>query len=438
MRVLIAVNGYPPAHSAGAERLAERIGQWLLANHHEVEVFAIERLDDPNYRVESGLQDGIRVHRLYYNLKRNDNYFTNLYSDPLVGEAFQSVLSQNTFDLVHIVSGYLLGGQVIPIAKQHNLPVIITLTEYWFMCSRLNLIQPTRGLCIGPESDEKCARCLLEDKRRYRLPAQIAPQLANAVWPLAKALPFVTEQTQAVKARRTVLQSAFDSADAIICPSQFIIDKFASFGFDTSRCRLIRHGLAFTSNDTPTVERDSTVELRLGFIGQVKRHKGVDLLIDAVVPLLNAGHRISLDVWGPEHEEPQYVAALKQQSAPYPTIRWNGRYMGSKVWGILDGFDVLVVPSRWYENSPIVINEANRMGLPVIATNLGGMAEMVDPGKSGLVFELDNANDLRNQIQRLLTEPGLLAQLQAGIPPIKRIDDEMQEVFAQYRRVLNV
>ncbi|MBZ0277075.1 MAG: glycosyltransferase [Anaerolineae bacterium] len=434
MRILIAAHGFPPTHSAGAERRAERMARWLAANGHVVEVFAVEKLDEPGFRVETTMQDGFKVHRLYYDVKAGD-FFHNLYDYPAAGEALRAVLAQGQFDLVHVVSGYLLGGQAIHTVREAGLPVVITLTEYWFMCARLNLIQPTGALCNGPETDEKCMRCLMEDKRRYRLPAQSAPQVMDAFWSVAQRFPFAVKQTAQIHERQQTLRQALDAATLVICPSHYLISKFAEFGFDTGSFIFLRQGLATPVGNKPTVERaDST--LRLGYTGQIKRHKGVDLLVDAVVGLLDAGQAVSLDLWGSETEEPDYVAQLKAQTAHYPAIHWNGRYTGAKVWEVLAGLDVMVMPSRWYENSPNVILEAYEMGVPMIVTDLGGMAELVEHETSGLVFELNNAEDLRRQIERLLHEPGLLDKLRAGIPPVKTIEQEMREIVGHYEQLM--
>ena len=97
--------------------------------------------------------------------------------------------------------------------------------------------------------------------------------------------------------------------------------------------------------------------------------------------------------------------------------------------------DMLIIPSRWYENSPTVILEAQTFGLPVITTRLGGMQELVQHEKSGLLFELNNAKDLRAQIQRLLHEPKLLAQLRSGIPKVPTVDEEVGTIYAHYQQL---
>lgn len=436
MRILIAAHGFPPTHSAGAERRAERMAQWLVANHHEVEVFTIEKLDDTGFRMESSFQDGYKVHRLYYDLNEGEDVFRNLYDYRPIGEALRRVLSQQSFDLVHMVSGYLLGNQVIQTAHQLGLPIIVTLTEYWFMCARLNLIQATQQLCNGPEHVDKCVRCLMEYKRRYRLPAQTSPRLMDMFWTLVHRTSITSPMADAVARRQIVLRQTLNTVDMVICPSNFLINKFAEYGFDTTRYLFIRQGLAAPDTAVLRSHWSGSDTLRLGYVGQMKVHKGVDLLIDAVVSLLKEGQNIALDLWGPETEKDGYLESLKRRTAEYPSIHWKGQYTGSQVWSALSAFDILVIPSRWYENSPNAILEAYKMGLPVIATDLGGMSELVEHEKSGLLFELNNADHLRCQIERLLKEPTLLNQLRSGIPKVKSLDEEMREIVEHYQRLV--
>src|SRR5690606_29258506 len=284
MRVLIAVHGFPPTHYAGAERAAERIVHWLVNQGHEVEVFTLEQLDAPHTHLDTTSEDGYVIHRLNYDLRARTK-FHHSYDHPAVGKAFESVLSKSRFDVVHIISGYLLGGQIIHLAKSFGIPVVLTLTEYWFMCSRLNLLQSNGALCSGPETDEKCARCLLEERRRFRLPSLLVPALADYFWSVTNhRLPVFQDKIRNMARRRQMLREAFNTADIIISPSRFLIHKFAEYGFDTTHCVYIRHGLTPThpiSSQPRTFHPGET--LRLGYIGQIKRHKGTDLLIDAVL-----------------------------------------------------------------------------------------------------------------------------------------------------------
>lgn len=432
MKILIAIHGFPPTYYAGSERAAERIAQWLVAHGHHVEVFTCEKLDAHNPYIETATENGITIHRFNYDLKDGD-YFQNLYDDPRIGVAFRNVLGQNAFDVVHIVSGYLLGGQVIHAAKEAGVPVVLTLTEFWFMCFRLNLLNANNEMCVGPDTDEKCMRCLMEDQRRFRLPAHTVPGVMDAFWGVAKHAPFAREQTSAIIRRREKLMAALNAVDLVICPSKFIMSKFKEYAFDTQRFVHLRHGLKQPKHKY--VPSNNQHELRLGFMGQIKAHKGVDLIIDAVLPLLDNGANLSLSIWGTRAGDPNYGENLEKLTKGYPQIHWEGSYNSSQLWDVLSTMDVLIIPSRWYENSPTVILEAQTFGLPVITTRLGGMQELVHHEKSGLLFELNDASDLRAQIKRLLDNPALLAQLRQGIPNIPTIDDEVGAIYAHYQQL---
>ena len=104
---------------------------------------------------------------------------------------------------------------------------------------------------------------------------------------------------------------------------------------------------------------------------------------------------------------------------------------------VLAGIDVIVVPSRWYENAPGVIFESFAAKAPVVAANLGGMSEFVWHEENGLLFEPEDAEDLGRGLRRLAGEPGLLERLRSGIGPVKTIGeytDELVELYASLLR----
>ena len=89
--------------------------------------------------------------------------------------------------------------------------------------------------------------------------------------------------------------------------------------------------------------------------------------------------------------------------------------------------DVLVVPSIWPENSPFVIQEALLSGVPVVASRIGGIPELVDDGRNGLLFEPRDVDGSAPRAARLLDEPGLLDTLGAGAraTTFRTLDDDV-------------
>lgn len=440
MRILIATPGFPPTRSAGAERRAARMAGWLTSHGHDVEVFAIERTYADACRIETTPESPAtpyRVHRAFCSHATGEQGFRDTYDYAPMREATGLVMGQRRFDLVHLVGGHLLACQVVGAARERGLPVAVTLTEYWFLCPRLNLNQPGGRLCSGPDTPVKCVHCLKGNQRRYRYLERWVPFLWDACWRATRGLPVSRAASAEMQRRQMSLRNALDAASLVISPSRDLIARFAAFGFDTERFRHIRQGVTVPSAPPRRVAPPTGSPLRLAYTGQIQPHKGVHLLVDAALAVLDAGRSITLDIWGFEDDAPAYVRRLKRRSRGRPAIRWRGPYLGDQVWDALAQVDVLVVPSRWPENSPNVILEAFAMGLPVLTANLGGMAELVEHERCGLLFAPDDADALAAQLKRLVDEPGLVDRLRSGVPRVKSVDEEMGEIVAEYTRLLH-
>ena len=435
MRILIVAHGYPPTHSAGAERRAERQARWFASHGHQVAVVAVENLNstaDP--RKEN--QDGIEVTRLSLDLHAADEGLVASYDPRGVRSVVAACIADHKPELVHVISGYLIGRPAMRAARDAGLPTVITLTEFFFLCWRLNLIQPTGRACSGPDTLEKCAVCWFEQQRRYKWLSLTAPALARVYWSMAIRRPVARDLTGRLDERRRKLLETLDWADAIISPSRVLEQTFARHGVPVAKFRFMRQGLSIPQ-PLPTRLARSSPDLRLGYLGQIKPHKGVDLVVSAVRQLVAEGVAISLDLWGAEHEDPDYVRRLKRSSVNCARIRWRGQYTGGQSWQVLAGLDAVVVPSRWVENSPNVILEAFAVGVPVVATNLGGMAELVIHESGGLLFEMNDVEGLKRQLRRMAEEPGLLERLAGTVPTIKTLDHEMQELTRLYQGVIS-
>jgi glycosyltransferase involved in cell wall biosynthesis len=119
-----------------------------------------------------------------------------------------------------------------------------------------------------------------------------------------------------------------------------------------------------------------------------------------------------------------------------PAITFAGPYPNHEVGQVLNDLDVIVVPSLWYENRPTVIVEAHATGTPVVATRLGGMAELIKHNENGLLFRTGSVKGLTEQLQRLLDEPMLLPQLQSGIRPVPTVEEEIATLISVYESLL--
>ncbi|MGD2040368.1 MAG: glycosyltransferase, partial [Anaerolineae bacterium] len=103
---------------------------------------------------------------------------------------------------------------------------------------------------------------------------------------------------------------------------------------------------------------------------------------------------------------------------------------------VLADSDVMVVPSLWYENSPVVIQEARAAGLPVVVSGHGALAEKVQHGVNGLHFPPGDATALRRILARLAGDADLLAKLRQNIPAPMDMSEHAQRLEILYRQVM--
>jgi glycosyltransferase involved in cell wall biosynthesis len=150
--------------------------------------------------------------------------------------------------------------------------------------------------------------------------------------------------------------------------------------------------------------------LRLGFCGVLSPWKGAHLLIDAV---RKSTASVQLTLHGRTEESmfQDYIDGLQTQAKGDERITFAGAYAEGDAARVFAAMDVLVVPSTWYENTPFVMLEAFAAGVPVIASNLGGLSEIVEENVNGTVFAANDAKALQTSIERIANDTTWFADL---------------------------
>jgi glycosyltransferase involved in cell wall biosynthesis len=461
MRILVVSHHLPPNYRSGAELYAWQQCRWLLKEGHEVRAVTVEDIEArvPRLESRSEVYQGVPVERLYFDRLNYPNPLLVSHNNPEVKAWFETFLGEFEPDLLLVNACYLLGIGVLAAARQAGIPVVLTLHDFWFLCQRLTLMRPDGTLCDGKVTPEDCALCLAKDRRRFLLADQLTAGLvgktfvggAKAGWEPFKFLLGGSDKIETLAIRRRTLLAALEQVDLIIAPSQYLKKVFVANGFPAEKIHFCRYGLdtekfvnLHSKKFVPAQINQKGINekhLKVGYLGQILPHKGVDVLVKAV-RLVQESNRdgeraaISLEVFGEMGRNLAYDAKLYKLAAGDPGIKFSGPYKPTELPDILMRFDVIVVPSVWLENSPLVIMEAQTARIPVIATNLGGMAEMVGHGENGLLFERKNAHDLAIQLQRLLNEPGLLARLSEHARPVKPQEQEFAELKPIYNEVI--
>jgi len=169
------------------------------------------------------------------------------------------------------------------------------------------------------------------------------------------------------------------------------------------------------------------------YVGALAWQKGVHVLVDAFRQLGDVG--ASLRMWGSPSAFPDYAAELRSRAAGCPWIRFEGEIHHNRVGEALAWADYLIVPSLWWENSPITIREAHAVGVPVIASRLGALPEKVAETQGGLLFEPGDEKSLLEVLTRTHRFPQLLERLRDKLPQVPGIDQHAVVMEGIYRGV---
>jgi glycosyltransferase involved in cell wall biosynthesis len=436
LKILIAVHHFPPTFRGGAEWRAYRTAKWFQNQGHQVKVICVESINDSttsSLRWQDETFEGIAVRRLFLNLAQASDLARWEYDNPWIEKHLTDYLAEEKPDIFHLISGYLMTAAAIKAAKASDTPVILTLTDFWFLCPRITL-QRTSGQVCPENTSLDCVRCEVEKRRRFQLPAKIAPLIVNAIWSGAQALPSISKRVEQVDERRETLRAALSEVDIAVCPSEFLRDVYLSKGFKAQQMRFLRQGLVHPPG--VPVKKPASSRLRIGYIGQIASHKGVHVLVEAFCKLESASSQAVLKIYGDEQQFPGYYEKLQALAGNQPDIQFLGAFDNLQITDIYRDIDVLVAPSLWYENSPNVILEAFAHQTPVIASNLGGMAELVTDQKTGFLFAAHNSDDLAQRLHLIIKKPWLLNEMSKNISPPPTLEVEMNQLLQIYQAAL--
>jgi len=430
LKILLGLHHFPPDYTGGAEYRAYRTARELIDRGHDVQVVSVENIQQPartDLFCKNEIYRGVPIRRLFFDLESAPQKRIWEYDNRWIGEHFLKLMRTEAPDLLHLMSGYLITASPLRAAQTLNIPTVISLTDFWFLCPRITMLRSNRELSTLPLDASRCVRCLREEKRRYRWPGKAFPRLSDFYWRLQAG------EVSEIEKRLSYLTESLNQAGKLISPSRFLRSMYIKAGVDPERIGFSRQGRDFQDLSGRELRKSSSDKLRLAYIGQIVDHKGIHVLIEALSTIRN--EEISLKIYGDTTSATRYTKAIKKKAASDRRIEFCGRFQPDDLLKIHQSIDVLIVPSVWYENSPNVILEAFAYKTPVIATNLGGMAELIKDGQNGFVFEVGDAKHLAEKIEELINHPEILASLQDGILPPRSLREEIDDLEMIYRNV---
>tara|TARA_R110002049_G_scaffold183741_1_gene351751 strand:- start:3107 stop:4003 length:897 start_codon:yes stop_codon:yes gene_type:complete len=269
------------------------------------------------------------------------------------------------------------------------------LADFKLQCHYANRVQPnTNELC--EEIDHgKCADCLETVMNRFMSNENklLTPQ----------------DRQKIVKFREDHIKAQLDFVDVFLSPSRFLRDDFVSWGLPKSKVRYLDNG--FNIPSSPVLKSPSST-VRFAFLGRLTPIKGVHLIPEALTQL--PGLQLRCTLYGP-HEGPiSYREGLVSACNADSRLHLHGPVAPSEISRLFSEIDILILPSIWYENSPLSIHEAYVAKTPVIAADHGGMREYVADGHTGLLFSPGDAKSLASAMKRVVKDANLRKTMESA------------------------
>jgi glycosyltransferase involved in cell wall biosynthesis len=180
--------------------------------------------------------------------------------------------------------------------------------------------------------------------------------------------------------------------------------------------------------------KQSSDRLKLAFVGRCERAKGVHVLVEAVQGL-SSSLAIEVYFFGP-YWETKYGEDLRRHMSGDKRFHKPELHDRARLRERMQSMDLCVVPSIWGENAPLTVLESFAVGVPVIASRIGGLPEMIRDGVDGVLFEPSNAGELCSIVYRLATNSKLLSELKHGVAPPRTMDDLTSDMISLYQEML--
>lgn len=315
-----------------------------------------------------------------------------LHQDSLFHQ-FVSFVTTLRPDIVHIHHVVHLGLELLRVLKNclPRVKILYTLHEFLPICPYFGQMRrPDGSLCVRSGIDF-CPRC-------------VSGVSAEDMWQ-----------------RKTRIQHYFSLVDRFISPSHFVRQRYVDWGVAPERIVTLENGLRPVAAVPPRSLCEGERRNRFAFLGQCTPFKGLDFLLETFLRMSPEDRsliRLEIHTSGLEHQKQTFrdrLVNLRDRAVQTGSLIWRGPYHCEEVSTRISGADYIVVPSLWWENSPVVIQEAFAVGRPVLVSNIGGMAEKVTHGVNGLHVPVGDTLAWADTLLRVSKDTALFDTLCAGI-----------------------
>ncbi len=452
LNILLPVHVFFPDHFYGTETYTLELAQKLKDMGHNPSIltailYSEKGPGEPVFTYEYG---GLTVDCIDLNTRPLED-FRQLYSRPDLYPLLRDIIQKRKPDIIHVT--HLMGHTAVLLEaiRDMKIPAIATLTDFYGICPNSKLMRYDGGLCTGPNArSTNCLSCYIREHEYEFINRKILASLirhdvslpaVSALLPYAASMPkysnsLINNRIRGVVDRIGYMKSLYDVYRCMITPTDFLHHAYEKNRFYPEKLKKINFGinLNLVKPHRRTIGHAPS-RVTFGYIGQITPHKGVDLLMEAFAGLTEKPARLA--IFGPRNQDAAYMHQLQELSGNSESVEFRDTFPSDQLGKVLSQIDVLVIPSRWYENSPLVLLYALATKTPVIATDMKGMSEFVKNDFNGYTFKKDDANHLKTIMQRIVDTPDILKKWSQNADYSKDVMDHARDVTAIYQAVLS-
>lgn len=449
MKILYTTHQFYPDYGAGTELLTYMTSSQMKGRGHRVYVatgYPSERPVEPEVAFDEYIYDNLPVHRYRsssFHPLPDQAVMEAEHENVVVKKWFESLVKRINPDLVHVFHLQRLSAGILEVCSELGIPFVITVTDFWLICPTTQLLLPFNRLCEGPQ--RMMTNCVKHLADRASKPS--FSRIVNAMpdWFMRGILHVLSWQPrlrigpfadlQALLRRPEYILKHANNAKRIFVTNQFMSHMLVAHGILSKKLKKMPFGIQPINNLTDVPKTNNDI-LHVGFVGTLNHHKGAHIPIQAVRSLPQF-ENIRLSLYGSRKQFPAYVRMLDDLSGKDPRIAFKGVFPSAQIGRILNEFDVLVLPSLWYENTPLILLQAQAAKLPVIASDLGGMNETVTDGVNGYLIPPGDFHKLSSILESLIRMPEQIMNLKKKIYPPMFIDQYADLLEKEYHDIVD-
>lgn len=363
----------------GAERYYFNLSELLERYGHRVVHFSMQDPKNIPSEFSQYFVSKMDISRVSFSLAGVRKAMRLLYSFESKSK-IEQIIKDTKPDIAHIHNIYhQISPSILPVLKKFKIPVVMSLHDY-------KLISPNyQFLCNGK---------ICEHKNSY----------SKEIFHKTVKNSYVASALCALEMKVHIFFDVYKrNIDLFLAPSEFIKNKFVEYGFDSDKIKVLPYALEIESyRDISPVNGPRYIV----YFGRLSKEKGIDILLNAIKNIKN-DVKLKIAGEGPMLEQ----LKLKIKNESIQNIEFVDFKSGDELKNIIAGSLFVVVPSIWYENSPLAIYEAMALGKAVIGSRIGGIPELVKENITGLLFEAGNSQELATKINYLLDNEEILIKM---------------------------